>query len=726
MSEPKTIVVNNETVSQYFGNDGKLSDEVEEGSTLDFQGTITSDNIKTMYINKTVNIISSTKNGVINLNTSTGAEITTGDLTNRFILGEGASGTVLSGITFYNTQLLLLDNIHDITMDSINVTAENIPMTTSTSNLQNIGIVKILSSENITIRNSVFYSDNVTATLLSAFTMPINYEIYNNNFTVKSGKTYMIYLTNTKTASLHAYNNHFYGDSNNLIVSLPINSLIENIYGNITVHGFANNTIKNSNIYYYIHNGASNTIINCTFDTLNSPADELYLYDSNITTFNLAGKTTLINNSDIGKFRFSGGSGNHIINNSRLDSIDGGSITNGNVIISNNNITELIKINNRYTVIEITNNNITGYITIGYSKDGSTIEGNTIYSPLDYTIQATRASNFNVINNYLVSQKSYGDHSIIGSFKTIANNLPTQIDLIVSADNVIYYNESKISAHIPYATSGNVTLIINSKEISVPIVDGYANYTINETYYNIGENEIEAYYADSANEIYAYNSTIFTIDKIQDYSLEIKAENATDGMKTTINVVLTNDAYGLAVITIDNGDYKLAFNRNITVGDNVIDIPGLIEDNYTITVDFSSDIYASRVVNSTIAFNKAVTPAPTPSEQSDDTKKDDDKKTTPAKKVVTLKAAKKTMKIKKSAKKFVLKATVKINGKAKKGLKVTFKFKGKKYTGKTNKKGVAKVTIKKKVIKKLKKGKKYTAKITYSKKTAKTVVKVKK
>ena len=69
---------------------------------------------------------------------------------------------------------------------------------------------------------------------------------------------------------------------------------------------------------------------------------------------------------------------------------------------------------------------------------------------------------------------------------------------------------------------------------------------------------------------------------------------------------------------------------------------------------------------------------------------------------------------------------MKINGKAKKGLKVTFKFKGKKYTGKTNKKGVAKVTIKKKVIKKLKKGKKYTAKITYSKKTAKTVVKVKK
>ena len=89
-----------------------------------------------------------------------------------------------------------------------------------------------------------------------------------------------------------------------------------------------------------------------------------------------------------------------------------------------------------------------------------------------------------------------------------------------------------------------------------------------------------------------------------------------------------------------------------------------------------------------------------------------------------LKASKVT--VKKSAKKFTLKATLKINGKLVKGKVIKFKFKGKTYKVKTNKKGVAQKTLTKKVIKKLKKGKKYTVKVTYKKDTIKTTVKVKK
>ena len=87
----------------------------------------------------------------------------------------------------------------------------------------------------------------------------------------------------------------------------------------------------------------------------------------------------------------------------------------------------------------------------------------------------------------------------------------------------------------------------------------------------------------------------------------------------------------------------------------------------------------------------------------------------------------KNVKVKKSAKKLVLKATLKSSkGKAIKGKKIKFKFKGKTYKAKTNKKGIAKVTIKKKVIKKLKKGKKYPLKVTYLKDTIKKTVRVKK
>ena len=93
------------------------------------------------------------------------------------------------------------------------------------------------------------------------------------------------------------------------------------------------------------------------------------------------------------------------------------------------------------------------------------------------------------------------------------------------------------------------------------------------------------------------------------------------------------------------------------------------------------------------------------------------------KQVLTLKKAK----VKKSAKKLVLKATLKEGKKAIKGKKIAFKFNGKKIkTVKTNKKGVAKVTVKKSILKKLKVGKKVKYQATYIKDTVKKSVKVKK
>ena len=87
----------------------------------------------------------------------------------------------------------------------------------------------------------------------------------------------------------------------------------------------------------------------------------------------------------------------------------------------------------------------------------------------------------------------------------------------------------------------------------------------------------------------------------------------------------------------------------------------------------------------------------------------------------------KTAKVKRSAKKLVLQASLaKVNKKYLKNKKITFKFNGKKYTAKTNKKGVAKVTIKSKVLKKLKKGKKIKYQATYLKDTVKKTAKVKK
>ncbi len=86
----------------------------------------------------------------------------------------------------------------------------------------------------------------------------------------------------------------------------------------------------------------------------------------------------------------------------------------------------------------------------------------------------------------------------------------------------------------------------------------------------------------------------------------------------------------------------------------------------------------------------------------------------------------KNLKVKKSAKKLKIKVSLKkVNGKYLKGKKVTLKFKGKTYKAKTNKKGAVTFTIKKNVLKKLKKGKKYSYKVTYLKDTVKKSIRVK-
>ena len=211
-------------------------------------------------------------------------------------------------------------------------------------------------------------------------------------------------------------------------------------------------------------------------------------------------------------------------------------------------------------------------------------------------------------------------------------------------------------------------------------------------------------YLDNAKQTELASADVFVdVEDNFDLGLTISAADIEEGKIANV-VITTNSTFtGDILVQVANQNRTV----NVVNGKGNLSLTGLKAGTYTVTATYKSNgIFA----DSTKTYTFKVTSKPV----------------TPAKKANVIKLTLKKVKIKKSAKKLVLKATLKINGKAVKGKKVIFKFKGKKYTGKTNKKGVAKVTIKKKVLKKLKVGKKVTYSAKYSTKTVKKTVKVKK
>ena len=241
---------------------------------------------------------------------------------------------------------------------------------------------------------------------------------------------------------------------------------------------------------------------------------------------------------------------------------------------------------------------------------------------------------------------------------------------------------------LPSDATGTVTLTVDGKDYVFDVVDGIANVIL----------------PDLANGVHQYTIIYSGDDKYMPFAQTDSINVERPIIITAGNVKLTYGAGSYYTITVKN---------DLDIAESGADVVIYINSKKFTTLKTDSKGMCSFKVSQIPGTYKLKITSKTKTVT----------RTLTVKHLLTLKS----VTVKKSAKKLALTATLgKINNKYLKNKIITFKFNGKKYTAKTNKKGVAQVTVKSTVLKKLKVGKKVTYQATYSKDTVKKTVKIKK
>ena len=231
------VNINNTNFDDYFSNEGFIGG-IDNGYTLNFITDVSRNN-KTYVLDKQVTI-----NGAahtLTLNTTSGSYY--GNETGgAFIIDHGASGTQLSNLNFYNTQVFVR-NTTDVTVSNVNVTVENQRIG------QGVGVFSIRDNASyVTVENSNFKTTNNNGSSTLVLAWANNCTLINNTITGTGDVGNLIYLT-TYNVQGQSYTDITLNRGNRIInntVRGPVNSGL--CYG-ITLSG-GDNFVENNTIYH--------------------------------------------------------------------------------------------------------------------------------------------------------------------------------------------------------------------------------------------------------------------------------------------------------------------------------------------------------------------------------------------------------------------------------------------------------------------------------------------
>ena len=590
--------VTKDNVFSYFdqSNNGKLFGYVPEGVTLDFRGEILVSELGkfNIYINKAVNIISSTENAYIDLNT-TAVGMEGENVGNRFTIDKNGSKTNVTGITLHNTQVWLTNTDH-VTLDNISVIVLNQKVGSG------VGVTSIRdNSSYITIKNSYFstYNNGGSSTLVLAWA---NYCTVENNIITAEGNVGNLFYLNTFNvhdipdgALVNSYNtirnNVLYGPSHSSVICrgmayMGTYNLIENntiyysgegIFPSDNGEGLKEVIITNNRLY----NGSSMSIIS-----------GVNVYNNYVSgNVNLRENSRIYNNT-IG--------GLNILGDGAIveDTLINGSITIGAIAdaqIRDSIIIADITIPLNAENITISGNTIEGSMDIKYTDNK--IIGNRITSTKEYaiTFSNSKAKNNIVSNNTIYAAVLYGNEAVNDgrNYNTVKNNRPSTTELDAEVSDIKVGDVEVVKIFLNNNATGSVKIIFNGSEHLIGMVNGLGTYNIPDL--SAGTYSVKIVYSGDGYYAAKELSKTFTVSKYEMTIDGAVSVAVVDNSIVKFDIDLVSDVTGSISVNIAGN----VFSDNLIQGKSTINVNDLDAGKYNATVSYSGDdkyVAASTVV----------------------------------------------------------------------------------------------------------------------------------
>ena len=500
-------IVTNETFFDYFIN-GTLADYVPEGATLDFRGKFYShDDVKfDLAINKPINMISTTGDAFIDLNTTAGSLL--GENPGScFTINNGGSGSNVSGIIFHNTQVWIYD-AHNVVLNNISVIVENKRVGSG------VGTTAIRhGSTNVTLKNSYIYTSNNGGSSSIVLTHVQNCTVENNTIVGEGSVGNLLYLNTFNDAGCDLSNDYNKIINNKITGPSPAAAIC---YG-IGING--NNNLIAGNVINYAGNG----IVPAWGATPNNNT-----YCDNVliggASMSVAASSIAYNNTVSGTLTIGSGSvaynntakaisvsSNSVVSNSSATAaltVQAGakvanvtaaslSVSGKNAVIENVSISGVGTIKSSATNTTLINSTFGGMLTVQSAKN--TIKyNNIVLATGDAAILATGGDNV-ITNNYLIAGDACGNNAVNSTVETniVKDNLPGGIvNVTITAKDV--FEGSDVIIDVTVDSLSNLTekfmLKINNKEYVLSFTDSKANVTISDL--TAGKYDIAVTYGD--------------------------------------------------------------------------------------------------------------------------------------------------------------------------------------------------------------------------------------